>query len=74
MDSALSADQTVEQVLAAHPGVSSVFLQLDTYCIGCYMERFCTLEEVASAYELRLEVLLGKLQECIEFSSQEEEV
>ncbi len=69
METTLDATWTAEQMMQTYPQTVSVFLALKTDCVGCHLERFCTLEEVAASYELRLEVLLEKLRESIQISS-----
>jgi len=66
MDSPIRAELTVERLLAIHPTATVVFLELKTSCVGCYMDRFCTLGEVATAYEVPLHELLDKLRESIQ--------
>jgi len=68
----LDSTWTVEQTLAAYPHLASVFLTLKTDCAGCALDRFCTLAEVAAAYELPLEVLLERLRERIPISTRGE--
>lgn len=64
----LDSSWTVEQVLATYPQVAAVFIELKTDCVGCHLDRFCTLDEVASAYELPLDWILQKLHESIQTS------
>jgi hybrid cluster-associated redox disulfide protein len=71
MDSPIRANLTVEEVLGISPKTIPVFLALRTDCVGCQMERFCTLKEVARAYKLPLRLLLEKLREPIRFSEKE---
>ena len=53
---------TVKQVLERYPHAIPVFIELKTHCVGCQMNRFCTLQEVASAYHLPAGLLLEKLR------------
>jgi hybrid cluster-associated redox disulfide protein len=69
MDSVLNANWTAAQVMKAYPQVASVFLELKTDCVGCHLDKFCTLSEVAAAYELPLEQLLHQLREAIQNST-----
>jgi hybrid cluster-associated redox disulfide protein len=61
MDASISAKSTVNELLAAHPQTAMVFLALRTSCVGCYLARFCTLEDVARTYELTVQDLLERL-------------
>jgi len=70
MEPTLDATWTAEQVMQTYPQTVSVFMALKTDCVGCHLERFCTLEEVAASYELRIEVLLEKLREVIQINTE----
>jgi hybrid cluster-associated redox disulfide protein len=65
METSLDSTWTVAQVLEAYPQTAAVFISLKTDCVGCHLDKFCTLEEVAAAYALPLALLLSKLRECI---------
>ncbi len=69
MDSVLDANWTAAQVMKVYPQTASVFLELKTDCVGCHLGKFCTLVEVAAAYELPLERLLHKLREAVQNST-----
>lgn len=56
-------------MMQAYPQTVSVFLALKMGCVGCSLERFCSLEDVAASYELSLDVVLEKLRESIQISS-----
>jgi len=66
MDSALDARWTTAQVVKTYPQTAWVFLEIKANCVGCHLDKFCTLSEVAAAYELPLEHLLHKLREVIQ--------
>jgi len=53
---------TVAEVQETWPETVGVFNQLKTACIGCYLQRFCTLQDVADYYNLDLETLLESLR------------
>jgi hybrid cluster-associated redox disulfide protein len=61
MDASINAKSTVNELLAAHPQAAMVFLALRTSCVGCYLARFCMLEDVARTYELPMQDLLERL-------------
>lgn len=71
MDPCDSSKMTVEQAFASFPGAAGVFLASRTGCVGCFLARFCTLEDVARVYELPLQDLLGKLRETLQPSPKE---
>ena len=58
----ISQDWTVEQTLRTCPRAIRVFLHFRTDCVGCWLSRFCTLEEVSHKYHLDLEAFLNALQ------------
>jgi hypothetical protein len=53
--------QTVKQVLDGSPKTQHAFQALKTQCIGCILARFCTLRDVANAYEIAPELLIEEL-------------
>ena len=59
-------DWKVEQLLETYPHTADVFIRLGADCVGCRLDWFCTLEEVARDYSLSLEDLITLLQEAIE--------
>ncbi|MEJ5225259.1 MAG: hypothetical protein WHV44_12450 [Anaerolineales bacterium] len=63
MDIMPTAHWTVAQVLTASPQLARVFLALKTDCVGCPMDKFCKLDEVAEAYDLPLEHLLEMIRQ-----------
>ncbi|MFO7584968.1 MAG: hypothetical protein R6W69_09570 [Anaerolineales bacterium] len=68
METSLDSNWTVAQVLDTYPHMTAVFMSLKTDCVGCHLDKFCTLEEVAAAYELPLALLLSRLRECVQDS------
>lgn len=57
---------TVEEVLTNWPGVHEVFMKWKTNCVGCYLQRFCTLQDVSETYRIPLPDLLGDLGKYIQ--------
>lgn len=55
------AHTTVEDVLKLQPEIWTVFMRHRTSCSGCYMQRFCTLQDVAATYQISLQKLLEDL-------------
>jgi hybrid cluster-associated redox disulfide protein len=62
----LSANWTAAQVMKTYPQAVSVFIALKTNCVGCHLDRFCSLEEVAASYEISPELLLQELNKVIQ--------
>jgi hybrid cluster-associated redox disulfide protein len=55
---------TVSELLQTYPEARRVFLEKKTLCIGCYMSRFCNLNDVARVYSLNTEQLLWEIQQA----------
>jgi hybrid cluster-associated redox disulfide protein len=53
---------TVDKVLQKWPQAFSVFMKNKTKCVGCFMQQFCTLKDVAETYQLSLEKLIEDLE------------
>jgi hybrid cluster-associated redox disulfide protein len=64
------AQMTVEDVLKKWPQTYSVFLKRNTDCIGCLLQRFCTIQDVAETYELSAQELVDDLELCVKKSNQ----
>lgn len=63
---------TVAQVLSTFPQVAQVFFHLKADCVGCVLSRFCTLEEVARAYDLEQNYLIELLCQTAKLSQSKE--
>jgi len=50
---------TVAELLEARPGAAAAFASRGMACVGCPMARFDTLVDVAAAYAVDLDALLG---------------
>ncbi|HXD08654.1 MAG TPA: hypothetical protein VN653_01225 [Anaerolineales bacterium] len=55
------AYMTVEDTLKLQPEIWTVFMRHRMSCSGCYMQRFCTLQDVAATYQISLQNLLEDL-------------
>jgi hybrid cluster-associated redox disulfide protein len=62
----LDSRWTADQVMKTYPETVSVFLALKLGCVGCALERFCSLDEVAASYKLSTAFLLAQLREAIQ--------
>lgn len=54
---------TVEEVLRRKPKTARVFVKYRTQCVGCYMQKFCTMKDVAEIYQLNLKKILKDLSD-----------
>ncbi|RPI92706.1 MAG: hypothetical protein EHM40_12175 [Chloroflexi bacterium] len=58
----LPTQLTVQQVLQQSPRAFTVFLKNKTKCVGCFMQPFCTLKDVAETYQIPLEKLVEEIE------------
>ena len=66
----LSAQFTVEDILTKWPLAFSIFRNTD--CVGCLLQRFCTLKDVAETYEVELQDLTKDLEQCVKENYQDQ--
>jgi hybrid cluster-associated redox disulfide protein len=52
---------TVDKVMQQWPRSFSVFMKHGTKCVGCFMQQFCTLKDVAATYSISLESLIDEI-------------
>ena len=62
----LSPRILVADLLASSLPTASTFLDLRVDCIGCFMNKFCTLEDVSRHYDLSMDTVLDALKKCLE--------
>jgi hybrid cluster-associated redox disulfide protein len=67
---ALHVQLTVEEVLRKWPQTWVVFMSKGTYCTGCFVQRFCTLQEVAETYQIAIEDLITELEHQVNSPNQ----
>jgi hypothetical protein len=58
-----SSQTLVADMLDGSPPIARLLLELRVDCLGCSMNKFCTLEELCAHYELNLESVLGMIME-----------
>jgi hypothetical protein len=56
---------TVEDVLNKWPQAYMVFKNHNTDCIGCLLQRFCSIQEVAETYKVALPDLIQDLEKFV---------
>ena len=61
----LSPRILVADLLNYSPLIVSLLLELRVDCVGCFMNKYCTLEELCAQYELELENILGRIRETL---------
>ena len=53
---------TVHELLQRWPQAFSVFMNYKTKCPGCFLQQFCTLEDVAEIYQISPENLVAEIK------------
>ena len=59
----LSSLSLVAKMLDCFPLAAALLIDLQVECVGCSMNKFCTLEDMCRHYELDLEHILSLIQE-----------
>jgi hypothetical protein len=62
----LSPHILIADLLDNSPLISGMLLELRVDCIGCSMNKFCTLEELCAQYSLDLERLIFRICEKLD--------
>jgi hybrid cluster-associated redox disulfide protein len=52
---------TVAKVMQQWPQSFTVFMKHGAKCVGCFMQQFCSLKDVAATYSLPLETLIDEI-------------
>jgi hypothetical protein len=56
---------TVEAILSKWPKTFTVFRNRQTDCIGCLLQKFCSIQDVAETYEVPPQDLISDLEKCV---------
>jgi hypothetical protein len=56
---------TVEDILQKWPKTYVVFRRRNTDCIGCLLQKFCSIQDVAETYEVPTQDLIIDFEKCI---------
>lgn len=59
----LSSRTLVADLLAFTPLMAQLFVELRVDCVGCSLNKFCTLEDLCDQYQLELETVIRLIQE-----------
>jgi hybrid cluster-associated redox disulfide protein len=65
----LSARTIVADVLAFSPRMAPLFVELRLDCVGCSMNRFCSLADLCRDYAMDLNTLLAAIRERLASAS-----
>ncbi len=63
MNMKFSSKMSVKEAIDTEPVLIKMFMELKLNCIGCPMDEFHTLEDVAKENNIELERLLDRIQE-----------
>lgn len=63
MKAEIQSDWTVDETLKHKPESSYVFLRHHMQCVGCFLQRFCTIKVVTEIYQVNLEKFLKDLND-----------
>jgi hypothetical protein len=55
---------TVDKTLTLIPETSRVFIKYQTRCVGCFLQKFCAIKDVAEIYQVNLDEFQKDLNEC----------
>ena len=61
--STLSPLTLVADLLASTPLMARLFVELRVDCVGCSLNKFCTLEDMCEQYHLEIETVTRLIQE-----------
>jgi hypothetical protein len=50
----------VADLLASTPLMAHLFVELRVDCVGCSMNKFCTLKDLCEHYQLEIETIISK--------------
>ncbi len=56
---------TVEGILSKWPKTFTVFRNRNTDCIGCLLQKFCSIQDVAETYDIPTQDLISDLKKCV---------
>lgn len=59
----LSPQTLVADLLDISPVIASLLFELRVDCVGCAMNRFCSLEDLCIYYDLDLDSVMHRIQE-----------
>ena len=54
---------TVDETLRKRLDISRFFIKNQMQCVGCYMQKFCTIKDVAGIYHMELDKFLKDLND-----------
>ena len=61
----IDPEKTIQELLAHHPGATTVFIKRRMLCIGCPAQAYHTLEDVVRIHGCTLDALCNAIREAI---------
>ena len=61
----------LSELLALSPAITTLFIELHIDCIGCSMNRFCTLKTLCRQYALDMDEVIELIEAGLGSSAQE---
>jgi len=58
----LSPNLSVADLLTCYSLATPLFIELHIDCIGCYLNKFCTLDDLCKYYDLDMKKLSDRIQ------------
>lgn len=62
----VSPQTLIADLLDGSQPIARLLLELRVDCLGCSMNRFCTIEELCAHYDLDLKRVLSKVEERLD--------
>jgi hybrid cluster-associated redox disulfide protein len=62
VDTEITADSFVDEIMTKFPQTISVFLRRRMSCVGCLMGPFHTVSDAAEEYDIGIDILLDELR------------
>jgi hybrid cluster-associated redox disulfide protein len=66
----VTANDTMGQLLTAHPGAARVLVDRGMHCVGCAIAPFETIAEACAIYDISVEELFAALDRVVEAERQ----
>ena len=66
----LSSRTLIADLLQASPHLASLLIELRVDCVGCFMNKFCTIEDLCARYDLEQEQVISRIRERLPQSTE----
>jgi hybrid cluster-associated redox disulfide protein len=65
MKASIAPIMTIQELFDQFPLAVPVFFRYRMDCVGCWLQRFCTLNDAAVSYAIPLKDLLDEIQQAV---------